>query len=188
MDLGILALAEDCRSYASEGLLVDAVSPAFTHTPMTDAMMDKRGAGRHDLSPTEAGDALDRLGGMSESDAVLLFSYGTLRQLEVQLATFGRLLEGRETAVVGFRLEWLTITDPHVIATSGSDRHPLLVPSAGAAATSGPADATGSVPGTVFEISAAELAAADAYEVDDYRRVLVPLATGEHAWVYVFAG
>jgi gamma-glutamylcyclotransferase (GGCT)/AIG2-like uncharacterized protein YtfP len=117
---------------------------------------------------------------MSESEAVLLFSYGTLRQPEVQLATFGRLLAGRETAVVGFRLEWLTITDPHVIATSGSDRHPLLVPA------DGPGES--SVPGTVFEISAAELAAADEYEVDDYRRVLVPLDTGEQAWVYVFAG
>lgn len=40
---GILALAKGLsRSYASEGLLVNAVSPAFIHTPMTDKMMDKR--------------------------------------------------------------------------------------------------------------------------------------------------
>lgn len=40
---GILALAKGLsRSYASEGLLVNAVSPAFIHTPMTDAMMHKR--------------------------------------------------------------------------------------------------------------------------------------------------
>ncbi|MDQ1205988.1 SDR family NAD(P)-dependent oxidoreductase [Microbacterium sp. SORGH_AS_0862] len=40
---GILALAKGLsRSYASEGLLVNAVSPAFIHTPMTDAMMEKR--------------------------------------------------------------------------------------------------------------------------------------------------
>lgn len=40
---GILALAKGMsRSYAREGLLVNAVSPAFIHTPMTDAMMDKR--------------------------------------------------------------------------------------------------------------------------------------------------
>lgn len=40
---GILALAKGLsRSYATEGLLVNAVSPAFIHTPMTDAMMDKR--------------------------------------------------------------------------------------------------------------------------------------------------
>lgn len=40
---GILALAKGLsRSYAAEGLLVNAVSPAFIHTPMTDAMMRKR--------------------------------------------------------------------------------------------------------------------------------------------------
>lgn len=40
---GILALAKGLsRSYAREGLLVNTVSPAFIHTPMTDAMMSKR--------------------------------------------------------------------------------------------------------------------------------------------------
>lgn len=40
---GILALAKGLsRTYAHEGLLVNAVSPAFIHTPMTDAMMNKR--------------------------------------------------------------------------------------------------------------------------------------------------
>jgi len=40
---GVLALAKGLsRSYAREGLLVNAVSPAFIHTPMTDAMMQKR--------------------------------------------------------------------------------------------------------------------------------------------------
>jgi NAD(P)-dependent dehydrogenase (short-subunit alcohol dehydrogenase family) len=42
---GVLALAKGLsRSYAREGLLVNAVSPAFIRTPMTDAMMDKRAA------------------------------------------------------------------------------------------------------------------------------------------------
>ena len=40
---GVLAMAKGLsRSYASEGLLVNCVSPAFIHTPMTDAMMQKR--------------------------------------------------------------------------------------------------------------------------------------------------
>ena len=40
---GILALMKGLsKTYASEGLLVNAVSPAFIHTPMTDAMMEKR--------------------------------------------------------------------------------------------------------------------------------------------------
>jgi NAD(P)-dependent dehydrogenase (short-subunit alcohol dehydrogenase family) len=40
---GVLSFAKGLsRSYASEGLLVNTVSPAFIPTPMTDAMMDKR--------------------------------------------------------------------------------------------------------------------------------------------------
>ena len=56
----------------------------------------------------------------------LLFSYGTLRQREVQLSTFGRELDGHPDAIVGFDLDYVTITDAQVIATSGSDRHPHL--------------------------------------------------------------
>jgi gamma-glutamylcyclotransferase (GGCT)/AIG2-like uncharacterized protein YtfP len=109
----------------------------------------------------------------------LLFSYGTLRQREVQLATFGRPLVGELDAIVGYDLDYVTITDPHVIATSGSDRHPILRPSDRPDAH---------VDGMVFAISAAELAAADRYEVDDYRRISASLQSGGHAWVYVFAG
>ena len=40
---GVLALVKGLsKTYAKEGLLINAVSPAFIHTPMTDAMMDKR--------------------------------------------------------------------------------------------------------------------------------------------------
>jgi hypothetical protein len=39
----------------------------------------------------------------------------------------------------------------------------------------------------VFEITAAELAAADRYEVADYKRVEVVLCSGLKAWVYVKA-
>ena len=40
---GILAFAKGLsRTYASEGVLVNCVSPAFISTPMTDAMMEKR--------------------------------------------------------------------------------------------------------------------------------------------------
>jgi gamma-glutamylcyclotransferase (GGCT)/AIG2-like uncharacterized protein YtfP len=108
----------------------------------------------------------------------LLFSYGTLRQREVQLSTFGRELEGRPDAIVGFELHYITITDPDVIATSGSDRHPILRPTDRDDAA---------VAGMVFPISDAELLAADDYEVDAYRRISVPLRSGERAWVYVFA-
>ncbi|MET0898651.1 MAG: gamma-glutamylcyclotransferase family protein [Mycobacterium sp.] len=109
----------------------------------------------------------------------LLFSYGTLRQRDVQLAVFGRELSGRPDAIVGFDLDHVTITDPQVITTSGSDRHPILRPSTRADAA---------IEGTALEVDAADLAAADAYEVDDYRRMEVPLRSGGWAWVYVFAG
>jgi gamma-glutamylcyclotransferase (GGCT)/AIG2-like uncharacterized protein YtfP len=108
----------------------------------------------------------------------LLFSYGTLQQRSVQLATFGRELAGHPDAIVGYELDRIKITDPAVIAASGSDEHPIL------RAATAPGSA---VEGTVFSVTADELRAADEYEVDDYRRVLVPLRSGKRAWVYVFA-
>jgi hypothetical protein len=115
---------------------------------------------------------------MSEARDVRLFSYGTLRQPGVQMASFGRLLDGREDALPGYRCSMVEITDPEVLATSEARFHPIAEPTANLA------DET---PGMVFEISATELAAADAYEVADYKRVLVRLRSGVEAWVYVRA-
>jgi gamma-glutamylcyclotransferase (GGCT)/AIG2-like uncharacterized protein YtfP len=106
----------------------------------------------------------------------LLFSYGTLRNPAVQRSTFGRELTGRDDRIVGFRLDQLEITDPHVLAVSGQTHHPILT------ATGDPAD---TVDGGVLEVTDEELLRADTYEVDDYRRVEVPLASGGTAWVYV---
>jgi hypothetical protein len=111
-------------------------------------------------------------------DGVRLFSYGTLRDPAVQLATFGRELHGQPDVLVGYAVRWLDIADAAVVATSGESRHPIVV------ATDDPADG---VPGQVFDLTAAELAAADDYEVDDYTRVLAPLRSGTTAWVYVSA-
>ena len=105
-----------------------------------------------------------------------LFSYGTLRLPAVQLATFGRLLEGRPDAILGYRVEQLTITDPYVLATSGQEQHPVLVAAD---------DPTAAVEGSVLELTAEELQAADEYEVDDYTRVAAPLRSGGTAWAYV---
>ncbi|CAO3361404.1 gamma-glutamylcyclotransferase family protein [Azospirillum melinis] len=111
-------------------------------------------------------------------DRVLLFSYGTLQQDNVQLASFGRLLTGRADAMPGYRCDMLEITDPEVIRTSGKRFHPVVSESGD------PAD---EVAGTLFEITPEELAAADSYEVADYRRVMVRLRSGADAWVYVKA-
>ena len=107
-----------------------------------------------------------------------LFSYGTLQQDGVQLETFGRRLKGAADALPGFRREMVRITDPAVLATSGADHHPIVMPSD---------DPEDSVAGTVFEITAEELAAADRYEVADYKRIAVRLRSGTEAWVYVKA-
>ena len=106
-----------------------------------------------------------------------LFSYGTLQQESVQLANFGRPLKGTLDVVTGWRLSTVQITDPEVLAESGLAVHKILVPGA-------PAD---EVDGVVFEITPQELAAADGYETDAYRRVKLKLKSGTEAWVYVAA-
>jgi Gamma-glutamyl cyclotransferase, AIG2-like len=108
----------------------------------------------------------------------LLFSYGTLQQDDVQRATFGRLLTGRADALPGYSRHLVAIDDPEVVATSGKTHHPIVRRSA---------DAADRIEGSVFEITDAELAQADAYEVAAYRRVAVVLESGVDAWVYVDA-
>jgi gamma-glutamylcyclotransferase (GGCT)/AIG2-like uncharacterized protein YtfP len=109
---------------------------------------------------------------------ILLFSYGTLQDRQVQIANFGRELIGRADALPGYRQTMVAIGDPQVVTTSGKTHHPIVEPG------SNPSD---EVTGTVFEITARELAAADEYEVSDYRRIAVTLKSGVQAWVYVRA-
>ena len=106
----------------------------------------------------------------------LLFSYGTLQQDNVQLSTFGRLLRGDEDQLVGYEQSLTKIEDPDVVATSGQTHHPIV-------RFTGRPDSL--VPGTVFEITDAELAMADRYEVAAYKRVAAMLTSGKQAWVYV---
>ncbi len=108
--------------------------------------------------------------------SVALFSYGTLQLAEVQRATFGRLLEGRADSLAGYRLAPLAISDLAVVRLSGLAVH-------GTARRSGdPADR---IAGVVFTLGEAELAAADAYEVDVYARIEAVLQSGTPAFVYV---
>ena len=113
---------------------------------------------------------------MTAPAELALFSYGTLQQPEVQLAIFGRRLEGRADALAGYALRPLAITDPAVVATSGSAVHTI-------ACRTGRAEHR--VSGVVFDVTPAELEAADRYETDAYARVEVTLASGAAAFVYV---
>jgi gamma-glutamylcyclotransferase (GGCT)/AIG2-like uncharacterized protein YtfP len=106
----------------------------------------------------------------------LLFSYGTLRKVEVQLSTFGRKLEGSPGTLIGYRLTMIRIQDEHFVETSGTAQHRNL-------------QFTGSesdiVEGTVFRVTMRELELADAYEPEGYKRVEATLKSGATTWVFV---
>jgi hypothetical protein len=108
----------------------------------------------------------------------LLFSYGTLQQPEVQLATYGRLLEGVPDVLPGYRLDPLPIADAEIVRLSGKAVHAI------ARFTGEPADR---VQGVRFILTEDELAATDAYEVAAYARAEVILASGASAFAYLNA-
>lgn len=109
----------------------------------------------------------------------LLFSYGTLQQENVQLSTFGRLLQGQRDELLEFEQSLVRIVDPQVVATSGKTHHANVTFNGRNASR---------VSGTVFDITDAELAAADQYEQPAaYKRIAAVLASGKQAWVYVDA-
>lgn len=111
-----------------------------------------------------------------EAASVALFSYGTLQLEHVQLAKFGRLLQGKADALPGYSLIDYEIPDPEVAALSGKAVHTMARPSQ---------EPDAEIPGMLFMITAEELASADDYEVDDYVRIEVELASGAEAFVYV---
>lgn len=107
---------------------------------------------------------------------VPLFSYGTLQRRDVQMATYGRLLEGEADALIGYRLEVLPDRDPDAVRISGTKTHMVV------RRTGDPADR---IPGVVFLLTADELAATDRYEGTDYARTELVLESGRRVFVYV---
>jgi len=99
-----------------------------------------------------------------------LFSYGSLQQPAVQQIAFGRSLDGQPDELVGFELRMISRRDKQLASVRRVSQ------------------SASRVPGTVFEITDAELTAADAYErADSYVRVSAALASGGGAWVYLDA-
>jgi GNAT superfamily N-acetyltransferase len=95
----------------------------------------------------------------------LIFSYGTLQQEDVQWSIFGRLLDGWPDELPGFEQSVGRTEHANVLFNGWADSR---------------------VRGTLFEITDAELAAADEYEQQaHYGRIVVTLASGTQAWVYV---
>lgn len=113
---------------------------------------------------------------MSESRPHTLFSFGTLMDERVQTALFGQAVPSSSASLAGYATRPLPITDQSVIAASGLDVHLTLERKFGAV-----------VEGAVLRLTDQDLAAADAYEVDDYVRRRVLLSSGESAWAYVDA-
>jgi hypothetical protein len=110
----------------------------------------------------------------------LLFSYGSLQQEEVQLATFGRKLDGEKDLLIGYEPSLVKIDDPAVADRLKKTHHDNVAKTD---------DDWSNVQGTVFDVTDAELALADTYEAKySYTRVTVPLASGKDAWVYVHQG
>lgn len=105
-----------------------------------------------------------------------LFSYGTLQMREVQLANYGRPLEGEADALVGYRMVILPDRDPDAVRVSGTKTHMVVQQ------TGDPADR---VTGVVFLLTAEELEATDRYEGSDYGRAELTLESGRRALVYV---
>jgi uridine kinase len=145
------------RYHAAGARYLDEVSPARRASVLVDL--------EDPLTPR-----LIRIGGPAA-----LFSYGTLQSAPVQEALFGRTLDVHPATVRRHRQEWLRITNPEVIAASGTDRHPVVRWTGRASDT---------VSGSVLSLTGEELAAADGYEVDDYRRQRVELEDGGRAWMY----
>lgn len=108
----------------------------------------------------------------------LLFSYGTLQHQAVQIATFGRLLQGERDELVGFERSVMRVEDAEFVAASGSADHAVV-------RFTGKHDSR--VSGMVFEVSEDELAKADRYEPSGYKRISANLASGKQAWVYADA-
>lgn len=110
----------------------------------------------------------------SDQMAERLFSYGTLQDKAVQLATFQRKLEGDCDALIGYRIGLISISDPD----PGGETHYRNIEFTG--------DDDDVVEGTVFEMSTPELELADAYEAEaNYGRIVVRLRSGTDAWVYL---
>lgn len=105
-----------------------------------------------------------------------LFAYGTLQLESVQLETFARRLDGTPDALAEYRVVMMRITDEEFIAKNGSAEQRSLQ------FTGNESD---SVEGMVFDLTADDLKQADAYEPEDYKRVLVQLRSGIKAWVYL---
>ncbi|CAD0004423.1 MULTISPECIES: gamma-glutamylcyclotransferase family protein [Flavobacterium] len=100
-----------------------------------------------------------------------IFSYGTLQSKEIQMQVFNKLLTGTPDQLTGYKLKDLQIEEEF-----GIEDYFVATPS------ENPSDA---VDGIVYNISSADLAKADQFESNAYKRVEITLKSGTVAWIYI---
>ncbi|PXY45803.1 gamma-glutamylcyclotransferase family protein [Flavobacterium hydrophilum] len=100
-----------------------------------------------------------------------IFSYGTLQSKEIQMQVFNKLLIGTPDQLAGYKLKDLQIEEEF-----GIEDYFVATPS------ENPSDA---VDGIVYSISSADLAKADQFESNAYKRVEITLKSGIVAWIYI---
>ena len=105
----------------------------------------------------------------------LLFSYGTLQREDVQLANFGRRLDGEPDTLIGYRVITTQVRDKNFAAANGATQRTVEFTGS----------ASDKVNGTVFAVSGTELEHSDSYEPTCYERVRIKLDSGIAAWVYL---
>ena len=112
---------------------------------------------------------------LQDEEPERLFSYGTLQSEPVQIAIFGRALEGTPDTLLRYQVTMSATEDQEFAKKNGAVHRNLQF-------TGNESDI---VQGTVLTITRKELQQADGYEPADYQRVLVQLKSGNKAWVYL---
>lgn len=100
-----------------------------------------------------------------------IFSYGTLQSKEIQMQVFNKLLTGTPDQLPGYKLKDLQIEEEF-----GMTDYFVAVPAE---------DPSDMIDGIVFSISGEDLAKADQFESNAYKRIEITLKSGITAWVYI---
>lgn len=100
-----------------------------------------------------------------------LFSYGTLQSKEIQMQVFNKLLTGTNDQLLGYKLKDLKIEEEFGMAD-----YFVAIPSE---------NHEDFVKGKVFKVTNADLAKADQFESNAYKRIQIKLKSGTIAWIYI---
>lgn len=100
-----------------------------------------------------------------------LFSYGTLQSKEIQMQVFNKILTGTPDQLTGYKLKDLKIEEEF-----GMTDYFVAMPSE---------NMSDFIKGIVYTISTKDLAKADLFESNAYKRVQIKLKSGVIAWIYI---